>query len=99
MEQQFCVKRVREESSSPKRCKLCAPFSLLLMSQACKAQMNLRAMDAVFPVRGKSVKPYKILNESTPKEGDEFRHIDAVRAKRELRSKLNESSLQGTDEY
>ena len=58
------------------------------MSQACKAQMNLRAMDAVFPVREKSVNRIKILNESTPKEGDEFRYIDAVRAKRELRSEV-----------
>ena len=41
--------------------------------------MNLRAMDAVFPVREKSVNRIKILNESTPKEGDEFRYIDAVR--------------------
>ena len=61
-------------------------FLLLLMSQACKAQMNLRAMDAVFPVREKSVNRIKILNESTPKEEDEFRDIDAVRATRELRS-------------
>ena len=28
------------------------------------------------------------LNESTPKEEDEFRDIDAVRAKRELRSEV-----------
>ena len=48
------------------------------VSQACKAQMNLRAMDAVFPVREKSVNRIKILNESTPKEEDEFRDIDAV---------------------
>ena len=50
--------------------------------------MNLRAMDAVFPVREKSVNRIKILNESTPKEEDEFRDIDAVQAKRELRSEM-----------
>ncbi|KJU97882.1 methyltransferase type 11 [Streptococcus gordonii] len=50
--------------------------------------MNLRAMDAVFPMREKSVNLIKILNESTPKEDDEFRDIDAVRAKRELRSEV-----------
>ena len=48
--------------------------------------MNLRAMDAVFPVREKSVNHIKILSESSPKEEDEFRDIDAVRAKQELRS-------------
>ena len=50
--------------------------------------MNLRAMDAVFPVREKSVNRIKILNESTPKDADELRYIDAVRAKRELRSEI-----------
>ena len=40
--------------------------------------MNLRAMDAVFPIREKSVNLIKILNESSPKEEDEFRDIDAV---------------------
>lgn len=40
--------------------------------------MNLRAMDAVFPVREKSVNRINSLNESTPKEEDEFRDIDAV---------------------
>ena len=40
--------------------------------------MNLRAMDAVFHIREKSVNLIKILNESTPKEEDEFRDIDAV---------------------
>ena len=50
--------------------------------------MNLRAMDAVFPIREKSVNLIKILNESTPKEEDEFRDIDAVQAKRELGSNV-----------
>ena len=58
------------------------------MSQVQGTQKNPRAMDAVFPVREKSVNRIKILNESTPKEGDEFRYIDAVRAKRELRSEI-----------
>ena len=58
------------------------------MNQACKAQMNLRAMDAVFPIREKSVNLIKILNESTPEEKDEFRDIDAVWAKRELGSNI-----------
>ena len=40
--------------------------------------MNLRAMDAVFPIREKSVNLIKILNESTPKELDGYRYIDAV---------------------
>ena len=48
--------------------------------------MNLRAMDAVFPVREKSVNRINSLNESTPKEEDKFRGIDAVRAKRELQN-------------
>ena len=39
------------------------------------------------------------LNESTPKEEDKFRGIDAVRAKRELGSDVDESSLQGADEF
>ena len=40
--------------------------------------MNLRAMDAVFPVREKAVNRINYLSESTPKEEDEFRDIDAV---------------------
>ena len=48
--------------------------------------MNLRAVDAVFPVREKSVNRIKILNESSPKDAEELRYIDAVRAKRELGS-------------
>ena len=52
-------------------------------------------MDAVFPVREKSVNRINSLNESTPKEEDEFRGIDAVRAKRELGSDVDKSSLQG----
>ena len=40
--------------------------------------MNLRAVDAVFPVREKAVNRINYLNESTPKEEDEFRGIDAV---------------------
>ena len=40
--------------------------------------MNLRAMDAVFPIREKSVNRIESFNESTPKEEDEFRDIDAV---------------------
>ena len=40
--------------------------------------MNLRAVDAVFPVREKSVNRINYLKESTPKEEDEFRDIDAV---------------------
>ena len=40
--------------------------------------MNLRAMDAVFPVREKSVNRINSLNESTPKEEDKFRDIDVV---------------------
>ena len=51
---------------------------MYLSESSPKAQINLRAMDAVFPVREKSVNRIKILNESTPKEEDEFRDIDAV---------------------
>ena len=40
--------------------------------------MNLRAMDAVFPIREKSVNGIESFNESSPKEEDEFRDIDAV---------------------
>ena len=40
--------------------------------------MNFRAMDAVFPIREKSVNRIESFNESTPKEEDEFRDIDAV---------------------
>ena len=43
--------------------------------------MNLRAVDAVFPVREKAVNRINYLSESTPKEEDEFRGIDAVRTK------------------
>ena len=50
--------------------------------------MNLRAMDAVFPVREKSVNLIESLSESSPKDADELRYIDAVRAKRELRSEM-----------
>ena len=58
------------------------------MNQAWKAQMNLRAMDAVFPIREKSVNGIESFNESSPKEEDEFRDIDAVWAKRELGSNI-----------
>ena len=58
--------------------------------------MNLRAMDAVFPVREKSVNHIKILSESSPKDADELRYIDAVWAKRELRS---ESTPKEEDEF
>ena len=40
--------------------------------------MNLRAMDAVFPVREKSVNRINSLNESSLQGADEFRDIDAV---------------------
>lgn len=40
--------------------------------------MNFRAMDAVFPIREKSVNRIESLSESTPKEEDEFRDIYAV---------------------
>lgn len=40
--------------------------------------MNLRAMDAVFPIREKSVNRIESFNELSPKETDEFRDIDAV---------------------
>ena len=40
--------------------------------------MNLRAMDAVFPIREKAVNRIESFNESSPKEEDEFRDIDAV---------------------
>ena len=40
--------------------------------------MNLRAMDAVFPIREKAVNRIESFNESSPKEEDEFRGIDAV---------------------
>ena len=48
--------------------------------------MNLRAMDAVFSVREKAVNRINFLSESSPKGSEELRGIDAVRAKRELRS-------------
>ena len=40
--------------------------------------MNLRAMDAVFPIREKSVNRIESFNELSPKETDEFRSFDAV---------------------
>ena len=46
--------------------------------------MNFRAMDAVFPIREKSVNLIEYFNESSPKDADELRYIDAVRATREL---------------
>ena len=62
------MKRVREESSSPKRSELCA-FSMYL-------------------------------SESSPTDEDELRCIDAVRAKRELRSEISiESSPTDADEF
>ena len=43
--------------------------------------MNLRAMDAVFPVREKAVNRINFLSESSPKDAEELRYIDAVRTK------------------
>ena len=40
--------------------------------------MHFRAMDAVFPIREKSVNRIESFSESSPKEADEFRSIDAV---------------------
>ena len=40
--------------------------------------MNFRAMDAVFPIREKSVNRIESFKELSPKEEDEFRDIDAV---------------------
>ncbi|EGP67430.1 hypothetical protein HMPREF9182_1491 [Streptococcus sp. oral taxon 056 str. F0418] len=50
--------------------------------------MNLRAMDAVFPIREKSVNWIESFSESSPEDADELRYIDAVRATRELRSNI-----------
>ena len=41
--------------------------------------MNFRAMDAVFPIREKSVNRIESFSESSPKDADELRYIDAVR--------------------
>ncbi|QLB49263.1 methyltransferase type 11 [Streptococcus sanguinis] len=43
--------------------------------------MNFRAMDAVFPIREKSVNRIESLSESSPKNAEELRYIDAVRTK------------------
>ena len=50
--------------------------------------MNFRAMAAVFPIREKSVNLIESLSESSPKDADELGCIDAVLAKRELRSDI-----------
>ncbi len=50
----------------------------MLNESSLKAQMNFRAMDAVFPIREKSVNRIESFSESSPKEADEFRSIDAV---------------------
>ena len=60
------------------------------MNQAWKAQMNLRAMDAVFPIREKSVNLIKILNESTPEERE--KSVNRIES-------FSELSLQVVDEY
>ena len=40
--------------------------------------MNFRAMDAVFPIRGKSVNLIESFSELTPKDAKELRYIDVV---------------------
>ena len=40
--------------------------------------MNLRAMDAVFPIREKSVNLIESFSELSPKDAKELRYIDAV---------------------
>ena len=40
--------------------------------------MNFRAMDAVFPIRKKSVNRIESLSESSPKDADELGYIDAI---------------------
>ena len=52
--------------------------------------MNLRAMDAVFPIREKSVNLIKILNESTPEERE--KSVNRIES-------FSELSLQVVDEY
>ena len=51
---------------------------MYLSESSPKDAEELRAMDAVFPVREKAVNRINYLSESTPKEEDEFRDIDAV---------------------
>ena len=41
--------------------------------------MNLRAMDAVFPIREKSVNLIESFSELSLKDAKELRYIDAVR--------------------
>ena len=40
--------------------------------------MNLRAMDAIFPIREKSVNRIESFSELSPKDTKELRYIDAV---------------------
>ena len=63
--------------------------------------MNLRAMDAVFPIREKSVNLIKILNESSPKDADELRYIDAVRTlvRTTIFRKFNEVNSESSTEF
>jgi len=54
---------------------------MYLSESSPKDAEELRAMDAVFPVREKAVNRINYLSESSLKNAEELRYIDAVRTK------------------